>query len=468
MVPDLQKIVIFEMTRFQMASAIEKALFVFSVALLAFLLGFLVRWHGWFPNALLERASQQATVLVETWSDDPAALNDRVYDRVGVRMSQPERVQPGFTLLTSAWPSDDGWTTGLRLIDSTGAVVHHWRVDKNALFPDSIDRRGNPALKTLHGTYLFPNGDVLVNVEYVGTARLDACGEMRWRLPEGTHHSIARAEDGSFWIPGMSRTPQTGSERHPDGFPGIDGLVWLDQLLRVSERGEAIDRINVLDLLYANGLERNIFKAYKPHRLPGVGKGVGKDVTHLNDIEPLSASMADEYPLFEAGDLLVSLRYLNLVFVVDPRTETVKWHTTSDLIQQHDPDFIGGGWVGIFDNNRDYSRRGTTLGGSRIVAVQPHTGSTEVRFPTAQSEPLYTGARGKWQQLPNGNMLLTESMAGRVVEVTPDGRTAWEWVQESYNGTQVPVVTKGTRYDLRKSEVAKWPCSPADTPTPNF
>lgn len=56
-----------------------------------------------------------------------------------------------------------------------------------------------------------------------------------------------------------------------------------------------------------------------------------------------------------------------------------------------------------------------------LVVVQPHTDSTVVRFPTARSGPFYTGTMGKWQQLDNGNMLLAETNAGRVVEATPDG-----------------------------------------------
>lgn len=440
-------------------STLEKVFFVLSLAVLAYFVGFATRWHGWFPNSQLERASKQATTLFATWSSRPAELDDWVYDRSGARIVQPDRVQPGLTLLTSAWPSESGWQAGLNLIDREGTAVHRWRFDKTTLFPDSLNRRGAPTLAGLHGTYLFPNGDVLVNVEYVGTARLDACGRVQWRLPEGTHHAIARADDGSFWIPGTSPSPRTSSDRHPDGFPGLDGKVWLDQLLHVGEDGTVLDRINVLDVLYQNGLERYIFKAFKPHRSPGVGKEVGRDVTHLNDVEPLSASMADAYPLFEAGDLLVSLRYLDLVFVMDPASGTVKWHTITALIQQHDPDFIGGGWIGVFNNNRDYSARGTTLGGSQIVAFQPHTDSIEVRFPTPQSDPFFTDAQGKWQQLANGNMLLTESRAGRVVEVTPDGRTAWEWIQEPYSASKVPVVSKATRYDLTQSDVATWPCS---------
>jgi hypothetical protein len=443
-------------------STTERIFFVLSVAVLAYLIGFATRWHGWFPNAQLERASKQATTLFAGWSSKPAELDDRVYDRSGARAVHPDSMQPGLTLLTSAWPAGDGWEPGLTLVDREGTAVHRWRFDKTTLFPDSLARRGAPRLAGLHGTHLFPNGDVLVNVEYVGTARLDACGKVQWRLPAGTHHAIARADDGSFWIPGTSSSLRSSTDQHPDGFPGIEEPVWFDRLLHVSADGTVLDTINVLDVLYQNDLERYIFKAFKPHRAPGVGKDVGKDITHLNDIEPLPADMADAYPLFEAGDLLVSLRYLDLVFVMDPASGAVKWHTISPLIQQHDPDFTGDGWIGIFNNNRDYSARGTTLGGSQIVAVQPHTDSTALRFPTPRSEPFYTDAQGKWQQLDNGNMLLTEARAGRVVEVAPDGRTVWEWIQEPYSDSQVPVVSKATRYDLTRRDVADWPCSPDD------
>jgi hypothetical protein len=43
--------------------------------------------------------------------------------------------------------------------------------------------------------------------------------------------------------------------------------------------------------------------------------------------------------------------------------------------------------------------------------------------------------------------------------VTPDGRTVWEWIHAPYEGNQVPVVTKGTRYNLTEDDVAAWPCS---------
>ncbi|MFB6098681.1 MAG: arylsulfotransferase family protein, partial [Salinibacter sp.] len=274
--------------------------------------------------------------------------------------------------------------------------MHRWRIEKATLFPDSLNLRYRyPETQSLHGTYLFPNGDVLVNLSRVGTVRLDACGRVQWRLPEGSHHSIARAEDGSFWIPGTSARPRRTSTAYPDGYPGLDEPVWIEELLQVSAAGTLLQRINVLDVLYANGLERHFVKEYQPEA--GTAGPHTKDLLHLNDVEPLPSSMADEYPLFDAGDLLVSLRNPNLVFVFDPASKRAKWHASTPFIQQHDPDFIGEGWIGIFDNNEDFTERGTMLGGSRIVALQPHTDSIEIRFPTEHSTPFYTAIRGKWQ-----------------------------------------------------------------------
>lgn len=434
----------------------EKVAFVLSIAVLSFLYGYPARQNELFPDQIVRQALDEASNI---WYRP--SLTTRVYDRQGVRVVDSSVVQPGPTFINSLWEGPDGWYPGFKLINRTGQPLHDWRVDRGALFPDSIDRRGDPEQQILHGSHLFPNGDVLFNVDYVGTVRIDACGDIRWQLPLGNHHSIARAEDGTFWIPGTSEEPRRATKQYPDGFLGLDDPVWIDQILNVSEKGTVIEKMNVLDILYANDLQRYIVKAFEPQAEQDEPRA--NDITHLNDVEPLHSSMADEYPLFEAGDLLVSLRKIDLVFVADPESGTVKWHTSDPLIQQHDPDFIGNGWIGIFDNNMDFTKRGKMLGGSRIVAVQPHTDSVEVRFPTPHSAPFYTDATGKWQQLRNGNMLLSESKAGRVVEVAPDGRTAWEWIIEPYNESKVSRISQAVRHDLTPGDVAAWPCSSVDS-----
>lgn len=431
-----------------------KVAFVGSLMIFSFLYGFAAREWGWFPNSLLERAWQQAKVVSPF--EPPNFVHPRVYDRNGVTMRAREKINPGTTLITSMWEGEDGWLPEARLIAPDGQTLHKWRFDPRTIFPDSLDER-QVGRRYIHGSHLLPNGDLLVNFGQVGTVRVDACGRVQWRLAARSHHSIERAEDGSFWISGSSQDPRLTSLGHSDGFPGLDEPVYHEPILHVSEEGTVLDSTNVLDLLYANDLERYIAEAFQPEA--GDEEPKTTDITHVNDVESLGAALADEYPLFEEGDVLVSIRNVNLVLVFDPDTETVKWHAEKPFLMQHDPDFLGNGWIGIFDNATDFTSRGKMLGGSRIIAIQPHTDSVEVRFPTEHADPFYTASQGKWQQLSNGNMLLTESEAGRVVEVTSEGRTVWNWIKKPYSEDYVPAVTEATRYDLARKEVAAWSCS---------
>lgn len=437
-------------------TSFEKVAFVLSLAVLSLLYGYSVRQNGFFPDEIIRQVQDEASNI---WYRP--SLTTRVYDRQGVQIKDLSAMQPGLTFINTLWEGPNEWYPGFKLITREGETIHRWRVDRSALFPDSINRRGDPTQSILHGSYLFPNGDVLFNAEYVGSVRIDACGKIQWRQALGNHHSVARAEDGTFWIPGTSDEKRTTSEQYPNGFPGLDKPLWQDYILHVSEEGQLLDRINVLDILYSNNLQRYIVKAWQPQAKDNEPRTT--DIVHLNDVEPLDSSIADEYPLFDAGDLVVSLRRLSLVFVFDPDSGNVKWHTSDPLIMQHDPDFIGNGWIGIFDNNRNFTRRGTMLGGSRIVAVQPHTDSVDIRFPTQRSDLLYTDTQGKWQQLQNGNMLLTETKAGRVLEVAPDGRTVWEWIIKPYSETKVSRISQAVRHDLTPEDVADWSCSSVDS-----
>lgn len=437
-------------------STFEKAWFVLSLTALAFGYGYACHAWGWFPQSHIESAWLEAR---SRFLESQIETRPRVHDRSGAHIHAPERMTSGVTLITSYWPSDqsDIPVPGARLIDKQGRILHEWLPDRTALFSETSLRK-NPERGDYDGSYLFPNGDILLVLEYIGVVRLNSCGEVLWKLKKGNHHYFSRADDGSFWIPGTSSSRRSHTEAFPNGFPGIEKSVWIDKLYHVSPEGDVLDEINVLDLLYKNDLERHIVKGltYDAEEAPS-------DVVHLNDVEPLSREMADDYPLFEAGDLVISLRHPSLVFVLDPDSETIKWHASHPFLHQHDPDFTGDGWIDVFDNNYDLTERGTMLGGSRIVGLQPHTDSMRIRFPTPRSDSFYTHVQGQWQDLGNGNMLLVERDAGRVLEVDSNGETIWEWIQEPYKDSQVPIVTGAHRYDLTREQVSSWACSAVDT-----
>ena len=419
-------------------SSFERGLFVLSLAVLSIVYGMAAQKWGWFPSQIANRAYEQAQA---SFTDNPFSyLVPRVYDHNGARRLGSGAMQPGVTLVSSMWMDEGEWAPEIRLLDSSGATIHKW-----AIREDLFAREGY-----VHGTHLRPSGDLLVNIEYVGTVRFDACGRVRWQLPKKTHHSIARAEDGSFWIPAQMGSPTTE-------YGGLDDPVVPEQILQVSPSGEVLERIDVTEVLLENDLERYFFKRHGPHP-----RG---ELMHVNDVEPLPAGMAASYPIFDPGDLLVSLRDLHLVFVFDPDTRDVKWHAFGPFIRQHDPDFMGDGRIGIFDNNPDGTHRGTVLGGSRIVVLRPPSDSMSVLYPTARSDSFYTEAAGKWQGLANGNLLLTEAQAGRVVEVSRDGAPVWEYVRTP-RGHRVPEILDGTRYDLTAEDVNAWSCSVDDDDAP--
>ena len=371
------------------------------------------------------------------------------YEETGVKIHDRGAMAPGLTLLTSYWPylPDNNWTPGIKLIDADGHVLWSWRVPKvknrASLDPWLAWHAGGPYV---HGSYLFDNGDVVFSSEYIGLYRMNAAGRTLWSIPH-THHSVFRDEDGNFWVSAARRLKDdaAGRKRAAD-FPGLRLPFFEDRLLKVSPDGKILKDISVLKILYRSGNQRRFWKT----------RTFSGDLCHLNDVEVLSHEMADQYPMFDAGDLVFSLRSPDFVGVVDPDTEEVKWSATEPFLAQHDPDFIGDGWIGIFDNNDDRTDEGSILGGSRIIAIKPQTNELRLLYPRSGSQRFYTKSGGKWQQLDNGNLLITQARAGRVFEVDAQGRLVWEWFHEHFDDKYVVEVLEGTRYNITHQQVAVW------------
>ena len=200
-----------------------------------------------------------------------------------------------------------------------------------------------------------------------------------------------------------------------------------------------------MQALYESNYERLIFQNWQWRF---------GDKLHLNDCEPLPSRLAAGYSMFNAGDLLLSCRWINAIFVVDRQTTRVKW--ASSLYQgQHDPDFLGDGLIRIFDNTWD-GADGKRLGGSRLVEHSLVDGTMHVRYAGSEDNPFYTSEGGMSQQLSNGNILITESTRGRVFEINKSGSIVWEWVNERYDENRVAEVMEGTRYDISVETVSGW------------
>ncbi len=347
----------------------------------------------------------------------------------------------------------------LRLVRRDGTPVARWPVRFSEHFPDTSHLVNPPQrdLNTdLHGALVHPDGSVVFNYEYSGTVKLSRCGEAIWTLAHPTHHSIETSESGGYWIPGRAYVGPEADPRFPPFTIGKEDLV-----LKVSEDGEILAQKSVPEILYENGLEP-LLTASGINFYPGLEWG--KELVHVNKIGELSRAIADAFPDFEAGDLVISMRTFNLVIVVDPDDWKVKWHSIGPWRRQHDPEFNPDGTITVFNNNvyrnalapLDLARLDVPRD-SNIVRVDPATGVTEVAYGQRAGEEFLTVIRGKHETLPGGGFLITEFEGGRVFEVDAERRIVWEYINR-FDEDEVLEVTEARLYPASYFTVQDWRC----------
>jgi hypothetical protein len=143
------------------------------------------------------------------------------------------------------------------------------------------------------------------------------------------------------------------------------------------------------------------------------------DFFHPNDVDVLSAALAPQFPLFEPGDLLLSLREIDLVAVVDADTAKLKWWNVGPWIKQHDPDFLPDGRISVYSNN-------TGRGRSDILKIDPKTRAVSSDVHDGKAR-FYSAEMGSHQYQPNGNVLITVPGEGRVLLLSPTGDLIMEF-----------------------------------------
>ncbi len=413
--------------------------FVAAILCLCFSYGVAVgKWHL-FPYRFLDTGLDSLRKLRDKTLD--YRFHPARYEDEGIIRHEFEQVSPGVTLMSGLWKNkDDDWNLGIRLIDINGNLVHHWWTNPKDIWPESPhsdcfsgSRDKWLANPCIHGALLLPGGDVVFNLDYVGLVRLNTQSEVVWKLPYRTHHSIFQDADGKLWI--------CGAKWHADRvaeFPGMEPPFRDDIILRVSQDGIIDHEISVLRIIYESEFYNLLF---------ATGRTTG-DILHMNDVEVLSEQKEDAFDLFNAGDIMISLRHSYAILVIDGKTNRIKWSMTYPFIDQHDPDFTDDGYITVFDNNLDQ------FGGSRILSIEPSKKLVEVQYGHKENQYFFTFRCGKHQHLPNGNMLITEAWAGRVFEINANGEVVWSWIMPRRKNNTVPEMLEGIRYGVEYASFA--------------
>jgi hypothetical protein len=427
---------------------LAQSVFVVSCLALVFSYGVIVGHYQVFPfnalafarESLVQVVGERETLLGTRPTE---FLNPSRYPGVGVTKNLADRVAPGLILIYGFFEGGNE----IRLIRNDGSIVNRWPIRYYDLFPDTdfiqptsiVPRTDWNA--TVHGALPLPDGSIVFNFNYLGTAKLDRCGQVQWTLPRMTHHAVSRSADGTLLIPSSYHRPDKSK------YETLHPPYTEDTILRVTTDGKVLSETSILELLFENRYQGVLFR----------GRGTG-DLTHINDVEELTPEMAAKFPMFAPGDWMISMRMGSKLIVVDPVTRQIKWYQSGPWLGQHDPDFLENGKILIYNNNDDGTPSGAVFGGGNIMELDPAGGrAITFRYGSKPGQPLYAPSSGKHQELPGGNVLVTEAKAGRVFEFDANGEIVWEFVNR-YDDTSSALISEATRYPTSYFTVTDWTC----------
>ena len=322
---------------------------------------------------------------------DPRKMGAAVLDR--------SRVSPGYSLYTE--PS----VCSSALIDLDGELVHTWRM--------------TPCGGWMHAD-LLPNGDLLIPalrpVDTVDAKtektkhyllRMSWNGNVVWESDLPVHHD-AESISGDK-ILAITQNPR---RVHSSG----EVLEITDNAIApLSSGGRLLDSISLWDTFRENPIGFKL-KPVKPRKQQD-----RINLFHANSVESIRPGPTTRHPLHSPNNVLVSMRNQDAVVIIDLARRELVWSWGSDTLEgPHDARVLANGNILVFDN-------GIRRGWSRVLEVDPLSGSIAWHYGDPEEDRFFTRARGSSQRLPNGNTLISISNTGEAREVTPEGEIVWRF-----------------------------------------
>lgn len=367
-------------------------------------------------------------------------LRDARYEGSGVTINQ---VATDDLVLLSGFIEDD---QKVELIERDGTVLASWRLSPREMLPSPGQCRNPPQTdwnSPAHNTIIGPDGSIVLSFESCGMVKLDRCGNELWSTREITHHSPNFLADGGLVIGGGEHITEAP-------WPFVTPY-WEDLVMKFDAAGRLIMAKPASEMFLENGMAPLLTATTEfEARIDGE--------FHLNEVEELPPELAEAFPMFAPGDLMISFRNLNMIMVTDPAFERVKWYKIGPWLRQHDPDWNPDGRITVFDNHPDGTQDGRINGGSRIWAIDPATREAQLVYGGRPGETFSTAERGLHQMQPDGGVLVTEAYYGRAFQVDPSGDVVWEYINR-YDDEQTAWLHGAEAWPRSYFSVRDWSCS---------
>jgi hypothetical protein len=343
-------------------------------------------------------------------------LPDYNESRIGGHIIKSEYVIDGYNLYNGI------------LIDMEGNQVMNWTYDYLSIIDED-------------GFYYAQNG-----YEALEFGKFYFNGTPVWIKDIPIHHEIYLTPSDTIVV--MTKKAETYNGR----------LVEFDVLFEFNKDGEFLTKWSTYENLKEIQSFHRELELDKPStsELPEDHKknmsiwGAEYDYYHMNSFSIVPNNyMKEVHPAFKPGNWIVSFRHGSMTFILDKDTKKVLWSGIFDQVEenlegQHLAKMYENGNIIIFDNGR-YREW------SRLVEINPVSMEivSEIRM-----KDFFTYSQGYFQDLPNGNILITESEDGRVFEIDSELNVVWEFYNpkfkeiEDEDGRKIhDEIYRMTRYD---------------------
>jgi hypothetical protein len=426
------------------ASGVDRlffAAFIIAVATILFIGGSLATAVGVTPGPQITRAYEGGKAFyAKLFQHDDVFASDLWYpartDKLGVSVNDAEHANNGVTLYTS------GHEPAAYLISMDGEVLHKWRRPFSEVWNKSAAvKRPQPDTHVyMRKALLDENGDLLAIYEGVGDTpygygmvKLDKDSNVIWSYLQPTHHDFDVAPDGRIFVLTHEIVDAPLPQLDHLASPRLDDFVVI-----LSPEGEELQKIPLLDAVDQSEY-RQLFWEISSFALA--------DPLHTNSIHVITEQEAEQFAFGSAGQLLVSFREPSAIGVVDLDEGKLVWATTGYWTGQHDPRILENGNILLFDNRGNFRK---PEGRSRVIEFNPATMELVWQYAGTEQSPLDSDIRSENQRLSNGNTLITESNAGRILEVNADREIVWEYTNPVRGGPddgKIPIICKALRLE---------------------
>lgn len=315
------------------------------------------------------------------------------------------------------------------LINRRGRVAHAWSSPIDQPAPQN---EPPTYLRGWNHVELGPDGSLYATVPLHALLKLRPDSSLAWRAELPVHHDLDLHPSGDIYV--LTEEPRT--------VPGPGGpRVLLDNTITIlTSHGEIRATHSLYDLLTSHPALKTLITKEADRRAAEAGPpdpvtygldgrrgrevsrllrdlpGSPCDVLHANTVEILDAHPKG---LWGEGDVLVSLRNLDLIAVLDLTARAVRWFWgPGELSGQHQPSARPGGTVLVFDN-------GQAHGHSRLLEIDPTTDQVVWQYTANPPQSLFCAMAGGCEELPGGTILISDAQGGRGIEITRQGRPSW-------------------------------------------